>query len=120
MHDMKTGALIRASVILGALAGDCRDEKMIAALGAFGEQAGLCFQIRDDILDSEADTSILGKPQGSDLRRGVPTYVSLLGMEGARLEAEQARTAAMDAITGLGERAAPLRDLAEYLLTRSH
>ncbi|MCW8827635.1 MAG: (2E,6E)-farnesyl diphosphate synthase, partial [Gammaproteobacteria bacterium] len=84
MHRYKTGALIRASVRLGALSSPHATAEQRAGLDRYAGAVGLAFQIRDDILDVEADTETLGKPQGSDQARGKPTYTSLLGLDGAK------------------------------------
>lgn len=119
-HRRKTGALIRASVLLGATAAGANDKNVLAALGEFGDRCGLGFQIHDDILDHEADTLTLGKPRGSDARRGMPTHVSLLGLEPARERARVCRDAALAAIGDLGPAAEPLRVLANYSIERRH
>lgn len=119
MHAKKTGALIRCSVIVGAqMAG--AGATSIDGLRQFGEAAGLCFQIADDLLDVEGTTEALGKPRGSDRRRGVPTFVSMLGVAGAREQAAEARDAALAALEGLGADAGILTNLANYLFERNH
>src|SRR4051812_34335880 len=88
MHRQKTGALIRASVTLGALSAGCADAAQRAALEEFGAEIGLAFQIHDDILDVEGDTKLLGKRAGADADRVKPTYPSILGLETARARAQ--------------------------------
>ncbi|MGB0867943.1 MAG: polyprenyl synthetase family protein, partial [Granulosicoccaceae bacterium] len=83
MHQLKTGAMIQASIQLGALAAGANAD-VLSALIAYGKAIGLAFQVQDDILDVVADTSELGKHQGADAALDKPTYVSLLGLEGAR------------------------------------
>jgi len=120
MHIHKTGALIRASVRLGAL---CRADLPAATLDALDHYAkciGLAFQIRDDILDVEADTATLGKTQGADLARDKPTYPALLGLDGAKQRAEELYREALDRLTGLGEAAENLRALAGLIVRRGH
>ncbi|MGK0298574.1 MAG: geranylgeranyl pyrophosphate synthase, partial [Gammaproteobacteria bacterium] len=88
MHSRKTGALIRASVELGALSVSNLSSKNFDAILSYAKSIGLAFQIRDDILDIESETSVLGKPQGSDAERNKPTYPELLGLSGAKRAAE--------------------------------
>ena len=86
MHVHKTGALIRASVRLGALAAGCRDAATLAALERYGHAIGLAFQIRDDLLDIEAGTEQLGKTAGKDVAASKPTYPAILGIDASRAE----------------------------------
>ncbi|MEW6729096.1 MAG: (2E,6E)-farnesyl diphosphate synthase [Pseudomonadota bacterium] len=116
MHRMKTGALIEASVILGALAGQA-NEAMRDALTRYARAIGLAFQVRDDILDVTADSQTLGKTQGKDAARDKPTYVSLLGLDAAQALAGELRDEALAALDGL-PRAEPLRLLARYIVER--
>jgi len=118
MHSLKTGALIRASVVLGALATGVASKDQIAALRRFAALAGLAFQIRDDILDVEAPTSISGKQQGKDARLNKATYVSVLGLEGARQRLAQVATEADAALALFDQRAMRLRQLCCYLVER--
>ncbi len=120
MHVHKTGALIRASVRLGALAAGGADPRTLDALERFGHLAGLAFQIRDDILDVEADTATLGKPQGSDQARNKPTYTSLLGLDGAKRKLADTHAAARESLADLGTPADPLRWIADYIVERGH
>lgn len=117
MHSLKTGALIRASVELGAIAAGA-DEDQLLALDAYARAIGLAFQVQDDILDVTADTATLGKPQGADAAHNKPTYVSLLGLEDAREMAESLRQQARQALAGFGDGAEPLRQLADYIVAR--
>ena len=80
MHLLKTGALIKASVLLGAIAAGCQDDNQLHHLGQFSDAIGLAFQIQDDILDSTMPTEQLGKTQGSDEQKNKPTYVTILGL----------------------------------------
>src|SRR5690606_6335014 len=89
MHVHKTGALIEAAVIMGALAVGTEDQRTIRALRTYAKAVGLSFQVRDDILDVTAETTTLGKRQGADRERNKPTYVSLLGLDGAVQKAQQ-------------------------------
>ncbi len=81
---------------------------------------GLAFQVQDDILDVTASTEILGKQQGADLALNKPTYVSLLGLEEARAKAQDLHRQALVALDAFGERAEPLRQLSEYIISREH
>jgi geranylgeranyl pyrophosphate synthase len=118
MHAHKTGALIRASVHLGALAAGERDGARIDALLRYGHAVGLAFQIRDDILDIEGDTAVIGKPQGSDAAQNKPTYPAILGLDASRALAEQLRADALAALAIFDEHAVHLRDLAHYSVDR--
>ncbi|HEB86790.1 MAG TPA: (2E,6E)-farnesyl diphosphate synthase [Gammaproteobacteria bacterium] len=120
MHIHKTGALIRASVRLGALCSPDVDEDVIKKLDHFAKCIGLAFQIRDDILDVESDTETLGKPQGSDIARNKPTYPALLGLDGARQMADELYQSALDSLTSFGDKAAPLQTLSSYIIQRKY
>ena len=114
MHLRKTGALISASVKLGALcAGPCP-----AALEQYGHRVGLAFQVIDDVLDGEASTATLGKTAGKDARQGKPTYVSAMGAARAKQYAEELRTGAHMALAGMGAGADRLRQLADFIVLR--
>jgi geranylgeranyl pyrophosphate synthase len=117
MHAMKTGALIRAALALGGIAADASEEQL-AALDKYGSHIGLAFQVIDDILDVESDTATLGKTQGKDSEANKPTYVKLLGLDGARAEAERLLEAALAALGSFGESADQLRDLAHFIIER--
>jgi farnesyl diphosphate synthase len=118
MHALKTGALIRAAVLLGTLAGNplSADERL--NLDRFAKRAGLLFQVVDDILDCTASTATLGKTAGKDEAADKPTYVSLLGLEAARAYADELRSDALDALSIFGERAARLTQLADFICHR--
>ncbi|MDX1609080.1 MAG: (2E,6E)-farnesyl diphosphate synthase [Halofilum sp. (in: g-proteobacteria)] len=118
MHRFKTGALIQASVLLGALAAEAGDDQL-ARLETYGAAVGLAFQIVDDILDVTADTATLGKTQGADVQRGKPTYPAVLGLEDARRQAERQRDQALAALDGLDSGFDPLRELADFVVERS-
>ncbi len=120
MHAHKTGALIRAAVRLGALACDTLSAEQSASLDRYAEAIGLAFQIRDDILDVEADTETLGKPQGSDAARDKPTYTSLLGLEGAKEKARGLHQVALESLETFGEAADPLRWISAYIVDRGN
>ena len=119
MHALKTGALLRASCVCGALLAGA-DDKTVAALGRYGAALGSAFQIADDILDVTADTATLGKPAGSDEAQGKCTYPSLLGLDRSRQLAEEQRDLAVYALEGFtGTEAAFLRALAAYVVSRT-
>jgi farnesyl diphosphate synthase len=119
MHRMKTGALLLASLRMGALAADAGDD-VLAAIDAFGRAIGLAFQIVDDVLDVEGTSEVLGKTAGKDAQCAKPTYVSVLGLEPAKARAERLRVEALDAIADLGAPAMRLRQLADFIVLRSH
>ena len=116
MHRLKTGALIEASVTLGALAGGA-DDRLLERLALYARAIGLAFQVRDDILDVTADSQTLGKTQGKDAAHDKPTYVSLLGLESAQAMAVRLREEAEAALQGL-EGAERLNQLARYIVER--
>ncbi len=120
MHRHKTGALIRAAVRLGALGCEQLSGEQAAALDRYAEAIGLAFQIRDDILDVEADTETLGKPQGSDEARNKPTYTSLLGLDGAKEKALALHQVALESLQEFGEAAEPLRWISAYIVDRGN
>ncbi|WP_312373283.1 polyprenyl synthetase family protein [Stutzerimonas nitrititolerans] len=118
MHRHKTGALIEASVRLGALASGRADDTSLAALQQYAQAVGLAFQVQDDILDVESDTATLGKHQGADIARDKPTYPSLLGMDAAKAYALELRDLALHALQPFGASADPLRELARFIVER--
>jgi farnesyl diphosphate synthase len=118
MHALKTGALIRAAVVLGALAGQPLSSDERQQLDRFAKRAGLLFQVVDDILDCTASTETLGKTAGKDEAADKPTYVSLLGLDGARRYAEELRHDALAALSVFGARAARLTQLADFICHR--
>ncbi|ACE86039.1 (2E,6E)-farnesyl diphosphate synthase [Cellvibrio japonicus] len=119
MHRYKTGALIRASVTMGALFAGANNTQL-AALDQYASAIGLAFQVQDDILDVISDTQTLGKQQGADIARNKPTYVSLLGLDAARTKADDLYRQAQKALDGFGSSADPLRQLASYIVERTH
>jgi len=119
MHRQKTGALIQASVLLGAISAGLNDMTERAALARFGAEIGLAFQIQDDILDVEGSTSTLGKRAGADAQRVKPTYPSVLGLETARAQALARRDGAIAAPAPWGTRYASLPEFAHFLVARS-
>ena len=118
MHRHKTGALIEASVSLGALASGQADSTALAALANYARAIGLAFQVQDDILDVESDTATLGKRQGADIARDKPTYPALLGLDAAKAYALELRDQALNALQGFDQRAEPLRALARFIVDR--
>lgn len=118
MHALKTGALIRASVLLGALAGSPLSTDERNGLDRFAKRAGLLFQVVDDILDCTASTATLGKTAGKDEATDKPTYVALLGLSAARAYAEDLRTEALAALSIFGSRAGRLTQLADFICHR--
>jgi len=119
MHRQKTGALIQASVLLGALSAGLADPAERAALEGFGAEIGLAFQIQDDILDVEGNTSTLGKRAGADADLAKPTYPSVLGLEAARRQALARRDRAIGALAPWGARYAFLGEFAHFLVARA-
>jgi len=119
MHRQKTGALIRASVLLGAISSGLTDAAQRAALAEFGAEIGLAFQIQDDILDVEGNVHTLGKRTGADADRVKPTYPSVLGLEAARAAALARRDRAIGALAPWGSRFANLREFAHFLVARA-
>ena len=119
MHSLKTGALIKASLRVGGIAAAANDAQL-QALDTFGDCIGLAFQVVDDILDVEGDTATLGKTSGKDTEANKPTYVKLLGLAGAKAEAQRLLESALDALESFGDSADALRDIARYIVQRDH
>ena len=120
MHEHKTGALILASVKLGALCAKNTSIPDLEALENYAKNIGLSFQIKDDILDIESDTHTLGKKQGADISLNKATYPALLGLDGAKKMAQQCHQNALDSLSHFDQKADPLRWLSEYIITRDH
>tara|TARA_B110001452_G_scaffold100201_3_gene83120 strand:- start:11118 stop:11996 length:879 start_codon:yes stop_codon:yes gene_type:complete len=120
MHALKTGALIEASILMGALATHQADPEQLAALKEFAQAIGLAFQIQDDILDVESSTEQLGKQQGSDRSNGKSTYTSILGVEAARSQAADLYQHSMACLEPFGERAGSLRSIASFIVNRAY
>ena len=118
MHIHKTGALIRASVVLGALCGNNVDSAQLGRLDHYAKCIGLAFQIRDDILDVEGETATLGKHTGMDQHREKSTYPALIGLDAARQRARELHEDAIDSLTGFEESADPLRWISAYIIDR--
>jgi geranylgeranyl pyrophosphate synthase len=119
MHNHKTGALIEASVVMGALATNKASDTQIEALQQFARAIGLAFQIQDDILDIESSTEQLGKSQGSDSANDKATYTSILGVEKARSEADRLYQISIDVLSIFSDSADSLRALAKFIVHRS-
>ena len=118
MHRLKTGALLRAAVRMGALAGDTPSADALAALDKYSAAVGLAFQVVDDILDVTADSATLGKTAGKDAKDGKPTYVSIIGLDASRALAQQLRADAHAALEPFGARAQRLAELADLVVNR--
>ncbi len=118
MHLHKTGALIRASVALGALSTPGVTPPELEALDRYARCIGLAFQVRDDILDIEGNTAVLGKTQGADIARDKPTYPALLGLDGAKNVARELHQQALDSLSSMDERAEMLRWISRYIVDR--
>jgi farnesyl diphosphate synthase len=118
MHIRKTGALIRAAVVLGAACGAPLAEAARERLDRYAKCIGLAFQVVDDVLDAAASTATLGKTAGKDSRQGKPTYVQAIGVARARALAEELREQAHAALEGFGGRARRLAQLADYIVRR--
>jgi len=123
MHIHKTGALIRAAILLGALCGSDNKRGAVSAaqlgkLDHFGKCVGLAFQVVDDVLDFEADTATLGKTAGKDADHDKPTYVTLLGVQAARDMAQNLHAEAVATLAEFGDAAQRLRELADFIVLR--
>ncbi len=120
MHAHKTGALIEASVVMGALATAQATQQQLSALREFSKAIGLAFQIQDDLLDVESSTEQLGKQQGSDANNQKSTYTSILGLESARSEATALYQQSMQALDVFADKADSLRAIADFIIKRKH
>lgn len=118
MHSLKTGALIRASVMMGAACVPALEPRLEQALAGFAAPIGLAFQIQDDLLDVLSDTATLGKAAGADRERGKPTYPAILGVTASQEEVRRLHTKAMESLEPLGSRADALRGVTDWLLAR--
>lgn len=118
MHIHKTGALIRAAVMLGARCSSRLGDEQLSKLDHFAKCVGLAFQVVDDLLDAEATTATLGKTAGKDAENNKPTYVSILGISQARELAEKLQHDADQALDGFGEAAARLRQVTDFIIKR--
>lgn len=121
LHSLKTGALIRASLKLGALCQPEVSSNLLESLECYGTAIGLAFQITDDILDVTSSTEVLGKPQGSDQAAEKSTYVRLLGLEGAENKAKEQHQLAVSQLDSIGQdQDSILWQLADYVISRDH
>lgn len=119
LHQLKTGRLITASVMMGAICANA-DQALLDKLEAFGDAIGLAFQIHDDVLDVVGDTQTLGKPGGSDIRLGKNTFPALLGLENSEARAQALFQQASELLAPYGPGNKALLDIAHFIITRSH
>lgn len=119
IHRLKTGKLIKASILAGAIAGNS-DEKTLMHLTEFADNIGLAFQVKDDILDVTGTSEELGKTAGKDLEQEKSTYVTLLGLEKATTILDELIDKAFDSLNALGEKNAPLLNLTAYVVKRNY
>ncbi|PWD85442.1 polyprenyl synthetase family protein [Ignatzschineria cameli] len=119
LHRKKTGALIKASILAGAIAGDT-NQSTYDKLSVYADNIGLAFQIKDDILDITGTQEELGKKPGSDLLQEKSTYISLLGLEDSIGKLDELTNEAIELLSSLGKKAEPLIDLAHYIQKRNH
>jgi farnesyl diphosphate synthase len=120
MYALKTGALIHAAVVSAAFLSDTTSDEQAAAIDAFGRTIGIAFQIRDDILDIEGETEVLGKQSGADQRLNKATYPGLIGIEKARQRCDELLDSALQSLDDFGEDAASLRWLARFIVERGN
>ncbi|MCK9504784.1 MAG: polyprenyl synthetase family protein [Porticoccaceae bacterium] len=120
MHNHKTGALIRASILMGAIASQRANQEQLSALEAYSLAIGLAFQVKDDILDEESSTQTLGKRQGADKALNKPTYTSLLGLEGAKAKLAELHTSANQALKIFADKGRHLKAIADFIVARNH
>jgi geranylgeranyl diphosphate synthase, type II len=118
MHSLKTGALIRASVMMGAACSPALETRLEQALAGFAAPIGLAFQIQDDLLDVLSDTATLGKAAGADRERGKPTYPAILGVGPSQEQVRRLHSQAMESLAPFGARADALRGVTDWLLAR--
>ena len=119
IHQLKTGGLICAAVSMGATFAGANETQM-ASLDKYACAIGLSFQVQDDIIDIESDTSILGKQQGADLALNKPTYPALLSLDGAKQKAQELHQQALIALQSFDDKADTLRELSAYIISRHH
>ena len=120
MYALKTGALIHASVVSACILREDLDDAAAAALDSFGRDIGIAFQIKDDILDVEGETDVIGKPRGSDQKLGKATYPSLFGIEASRRRCDELLGSALAQLDSFGHSATPLVWLARYIVERGN
>jgi farnesyl diphosphate synthase len=120
VHALKTGALIRAAILMAAHCSPGRDSSELESLGEFGSCVGLAFQVQDDILDIEGDAALLGKRPGSDAARAMPTYPAAAGLDAARSRVRELHASADAILRRHGWTGSPVAELAGWMLTRRH
>jgi len=120
MHARKTGAVIRASVLMAAECAPSLDPELYAALARFATAVGLAFQIQDDLLDVTGDSAMLGKATGADSERAKPTHPAIIGIPASQQRVRFLHNQALNALAPFGERAQSLRSLANWLLSRQY
>ena len=120
IHRLKTGALIQGAAEIGVLGATEFDAKQLTELSRYAADLGHAFQIYDDVLDAVSDAQTLGKNAGADARMEKSTYVSLLGLDKAREEAERLSSRAIETVSGLGDNTGFLKSLARFVVTRSY
>ncbi len=118
MHALKTGALIRASVMMGAACAPALEPHLVQALAGFAAPIGLAFQIQDDLLDVLSDTATLGKAAGADRERGKPTYPATIGVAASQERMQRLHHQAMESLAPFGSRADALCGVTDWLLAR--
>lgn len=121
MHEHKTGALIKASVLMPTYCNNDAEDRFVVQrknLEDYADAIGLAFQVRDDILDIQSDTETLGKQQGADIAADKPTYPSILGMNVAKEKLYQLHQKALNSLEGFGKEAELLREIAEFIVKR--
>jgi geranylgeranyl diphosphate synthase type II len=120
MHARKTGAIIRASVLMAAECQPTLDRRLYEGLDGYATAIGLAFQIQDDLLDVIGDASTLGKATGADSERAKPTHPAVIGIESSQERVRLLHTQALDALAPFGARGQPLRSMADWLLSRRY
>lgn len=120
MYFLKTGCLLSASILLGAMAGNCKDQALIMQLKLFSENIGLAFQIHDDIIGIESDTKTLGKQQGKDLMLNKPVYPVLVGMDAAKREERILYKKALKHLSNIKTDTLTLKEIAAYIIQRNN
>jgi geranylgeranyl pyrophosphate synthase len=118
MYALKTGALIHASVVSASLLSTVVSDEKTAAISAFGRTIGVAFQIKDDILDVEGETEVIGKQAGADQRLNKSTYPGLVGLDAAKQRCDELLASALQRLDDFGDDAASLRWLARFIVER--